>query len=182
VDARGSPTEDSLQSSGRRVSVWPQWCSGGPDVSELSVWSSAAGAIADANARPCRAARRSRPFATPATPWRVGPKTVDRSYEGADARPCVGEPTTADAAPRSRARRLGDHYRAARTFEAKRQALPACAILSSNRSENQPVGLAIRFWRATAWFRPFCCELLRADQCCRALLKSFDDGILRLAD
>jgi hypothetical protein len=60
------------------------------------------------------------------------------------------EPTAADAAPRSRARRLRVHYRAARAFEATRQARPACAILPSNRSENQLAGLAIKFWRPTA--------------------------------
>jgi hypothetical protein len=47
-------------------------------VIELSVGSNGAGAIGDATARPCRAARRSRPFANPATPWRAGPRTVDR--------------------------------------------------------------------------------------------------------
>ena len=81
----GLPTEDSPRSSDRRVSEWPQWCSGGPDVFELSAGSSGAGAIGDASARQCLAARRSRPFATPATPWRAGPKTLDRSCGGQDA-------------------------------------------------------------------------------------------------
>src|SRR5439155_24094987 len=49
----------------------------------------------------------------------------------------------------------GVHYRAARALEAKRQAQPACAILSSNRSENQPAGLAIRFWRPTGAKTPW---------------------------
>jgi hypothetical protein len=46
--------------------------------------------------------------------------------------------------------RTCEHYRAARAFEATRQARPACVILPSNRCENQLAGLAIKFWRPAA--------------------------------
>jgi len=55
------------------------------DVFELSVGSNGGEAIGDANERPCRAARRSRPFANQATPWGAGPRTVDRACGAADA-------------------------------------------------------------------------------------------------
>jgi hypothetical protein len=110
--SEGLPREDSPRPSGRRVSEWPGLCSADPDVLALSVGSNGDGAIGDANTPPRRAARRSRPFANPATPWRAAPKTADLSCGVADARECAVGQTTADAAPSSRARPHDVHCRA----------------------------------------------------------------------
>jgi hypothetical protein len=75
------------------------------------------------------AARRSKPFANRATPWRAEPNTGDRAYGPADAGPSAGGPTTAAAARRSRARRLRVHDRAARAskrHDKRSQHPPSC--------------------------------------------------------
>ena len=85
MDSRCSPKEDSLRPFGRRELECPRECSVGPDVLALSVGSNDDGAIGDASARPCQAARRSRPCANLATPWRGAPKTIELSCGVADA-------------------------------------------------------------------------------------------------
>jgi hypothetical protein len=82
---RGASQRGLPRSFGRPAFELPPWCSSGLDVFRSSVESNSAAAIGDANARPCRAARRPRPSANPAPRWRAGPKTVDSPCGGAGA-------------------------------------------------------------------------------------------------